>query len=93
MIGFFYFLSFENFREMTIDDPINNEQVILVTGGYDHTIKIWQPHTGACQRTAQHADSVSFKNYKKNKINDAPLTHNLYYIIQNYMCSNGIIFV
>lgn len=45
---------------MTVDGAISNEQVIFVTGGYDHTIKIWQPHTGVCQRTAQHADSVSF---------------------------------
>lgn len=55
---------------MTVDGAISNEQVIFVTGGYDHTIKIWQPHTGVCQRTAQHADSVSFNNYAK-----------LYYII------------
>lgn len=43
---------------MTGDGP-PNEQVIFVTGGYDHTIKIWQAHTGVCQRTAQHGDSVS----------------------------------
>ncbi|XP_076666937.1 MTOR associated protein, LST8 [Andrena cerasifolii] len=42
---------------MTVDGSNGNEQVILVTGGYDHTIKIWQPHTGVCQRTAEHTDS------------------------------------
>lgn len=35
------------------------EQVIFVTGGYDHTIKLWQAHSGVCLRTMQHPDSVS----------------------------------
>lgn len=52
---------------MTVDGTNSNEQVIFVTGGYDHTIKIWQPHTGVCQRTCQHTDSVSFrKNLMKH---------------------------
>lgn len=51
---------------MTVDCAINNEQVIFVTGGYDHTIKIWQPHTGVCQRTCQHTDSVSFTICERN---------------------------
>ncbi|PSN45751.1 Target of rapamycin complex subunit lst8 [Blattella germanica] len=42
---------------MTNDVQGSNDQVILVTGGYDHTIKLWQAHTGVCQRTAQHTDS------------------------------------
>lgn len=62
---------------MTVDCAINNEQVIFVTGGYDHTIKIWQPHTGVCQRTCQHTDSVSFiiceRNKGKNLVYDFPL--------------------
>lgn len=33
-------------------------QVALVTGGYDHTIKLWQAHSGVCLRTMQHPDSV-----------------------------------
>ncbi|XP_059485892.1 target of rapamycin complex subunit lst8 [Neocloeon triangulifer] len=33
------------------------ESVILATGGYDHTIKLWQAHTGNCQRTLQHTES------------------------------------
>lgn len=37
----------------------NGDQVILATGGYDYTIKLWQAHSGVCQRTMQHADSVS----------------------------------
>ncbi|XP_039292805.1 target of rapamycin complex subunit lst8 [Nilaparvata lugens] len=34
-----------------------NDQVIFATGGYDYTIKLWQAHSGICQRTMQHADS------------------------------------
>lgn len=37
-----------------------NDQVILATGGYDHTVKLWQTHSGICTRTMQHADSVSY---------------------------------
>lgn len=46
---------------MTTDNSQNNagEQVIFATGGYDHTIKVWQAHTGVCQRTFQHTDSVN----------------------------------
>lgn len=47
------------------DEPINGgisteNKAILATGGYDHTIKLWQAHTGICYWTAQHPDSVSF---------------------------------
>ncbi|XP_063239155.1 target of rapamycin complex subunit lst8 isoform X1 [Bacillus rossius redtenbacheri] len=38
------------------DGPQASDQVILATGGYDHTIKLWQAHTGVCQRTMQHTD-------------------------------------
>lgn len=44
---------------MTLDGSGDTEQAIFATGGYDHTIKIWQTHSGICQRTVQHADSVS----------------------------------
>lgn len=33
------------------------DQVILATGGYDHTIRFWQAHSGICHRTVQHPDS------------------------------------
>jgi hypothetical protein len=29
-------------------------EVILATAGYDHSIKFWQAHTGACVLTLQH---------------------------------------
>lgn len=47
---------------MTVEH-LENDQVILATGGYDHTIKLWQTHTGICSRTMQHADSVSYFIY------------------------------
>lgn len=34
------------------------DQLLFATGGYDHTIKIWQPHTGVCSRSMPHMDSV-----------------------------------
>lgn len=49
---------------MTIETG-NTDQVILATGGYDHSIKIWQAHTGVCQGTIQHPVSVSFLLNKK----------------------------
>ncbi|XP_062525777.1 target of rapamycin complex subunit lst8 isoform X2 [Bombyx mori] len=36
---------------------LGGSQVALVTGGYDHTIKLWQAHSGVCLRTMQHPDS------------------------------------
>ena len=43
------------------DAGINaNDGVILATGGYDHTIRLWQAHSGLNHKTFQHTDSVSF---------------------------------
>ncbi|KAI4492738.1 hypothetical protein M0804_002529 [Polistes exclamans] len=36
---------------MTVDNETSDQQVLFATGGYDHTIKLWQPHTGNCERT------------------------------------------
>jgi len=33
------------------------ESIVFATGSYDHTIKLWQAHTGICIRTLQHAES------------------------------------
>lgn len=35
--------------------------VLLATGGYDHTIKLWHANAGICNRTFTHIDSVSFQ--------------------------------
>lgn len=43
---------------MSID---GGDQLILATAGYDHTIKIWQAHTGNCVKSMQHLDSVIIK--------------------------------
>ncbi|CAG0878531.1 unnamed protein product [Darwinula stevensoni] len=45
---------------MTMVGKEAEEQVILATGGYDHTIRLWQAHTGSCLKTMQHPNSVSF---------------------------------
>jgi hypothetical protein len=33
--------------------PRGMEAALLVTGGYDHTIRIWNPDTCSCKRTLQ----------------------------------------
>ena len=40
------------------DDSDEQQEVILATGSYDHTIKFWQANTGSCIRTLQHSESV-----------------------------------
>lgn len=40
--------------------PIDAAAVILVTAGYDHTIRFWDALSGVCIRTIQHPDSVLF---------------------------------
>ncbi|XP_050298730.1 target of rapamycin complex subunit lst8 isoform X2 [Anthonomus grandis grandis] len=40
-----------------VTEALENDQIILATGGYDHTIKLWQTPTGICHRTMQHAES------------------------------------
>uniref|UniRef100_A0A6M2DSP2 Target of rapamycin complex subunit lst8 n=1 Tax=Xenopsylla cheopis TaxID=163159 RepID=A0A6M2DSP2_XENCH len=42
---------------MSTDNTNYSDGVILATGGYDHTIKLWQAHTGICIKTMQHAES------------------------------------
>lgn len=36
----------------------DSHSVILVTAGYDHTIRFWEALSGICSRTIQHPDSV-----------------------------------
>lgn len=33
-----------------------SERVILVTGGFDHTIRFWQAPSGVCHRVLQYND-------------------------------------
>lgn len=35
---------------------------LLVTGGYDHTLKLWDVGTSDCLRSFDHPDSVSCFN-------------------------------
>uniref|UniRef100_A0A673ALT0 G protein beta subunit-like n=1 Tax=Sphaeramia orbicularis TaxID=375764 RepID=A0A673ALT0_9TELE len=41
-------------------DTVESHVVILVTAGYDHTVKFWQVHAGMCGRTVHHQESASF---------------------------------
>ncbi|XP_025409211.1 target of rapamycin complex subunit lst8 [Sipha flava] len=38
-------------------DSALTEKVLLATGGYDHTIKLWHANTGVCNRSLTHLDS------------------------------------
>ncbi|KAL0272188.1 UNVERIFIED_CONTAM: hypothetical protein PYX00_005264 [Menopon gallinae] len=42
---------------VTLPEPTNNNEVIVATGGYDHTVKLWHAKTGSCHRTFQHTGS------------------------------------
>ena len=42
------------------NQPQDSHSVILVTAGYDHTIRFWEALSGICSRTIQHPDSVIF---------------------------------
>lgn len=64
--NFAFFITFRDFPGSDLDvtmSPPNNEvppdQVILATGGYDHSIRFWSAFNGQCIKTAQHPDSVS----------------------------------
>jgi hypothetical protein len=35
-----------------------SETTLLITAGYDRTIRFWQPSTAAIYRTIMHEDSV-----------------------------------
>ncbi|ENN77719.1 target of rapamycin complex subunit lst8 isoform X2 [Dendroctonus ponderosae] len=37
-------------------DLANDDQIILASGGYDHTIRLWQTSSGICQKTLQHSE-------------------------------------
>jgi G protein beta subunit-like protein len=41
----------------------NQNNVFLVTAGYDHTIRFWETLTGISYRTLQHQDSVCDRSH------------------------------
>lgn len=53
----------------------DSHSVILVTAGYDHTIRFWEALSGICSRTIQHPDSVS---RSERTINWAQITDFMY---------------
>jgi G protein beta subunit-like protein len=61
--------------------------VILVTAGYDHTIRFWEAWSGVCSRTVQHADSqVNRLAISPDKRFLAAAAHNH---VRLYDCSYG----
>jgi G protein beta subunit-like protein len=61
--------------------------VILVTAGYDHTIRFWEAWSGICSRTVQHADSqVNRLAISPDKRFLAAAAHNH---VRLYDCSYG----
>ncbi|KAL1497225.1 hypothetical protein ABEB36_008221 [Hypothenemus hampei] len=40
-----------------VPEAIDDHDIILATGGYDHTIKLWDTNTGTYHRSYQHAES------------------------------------
>ncbi|KAI9313928.1 WD40-repeat-containing domain protein [Dichotomocladium elegans] len=51
--------------------PLQNDShsVILVTAGYDNTIRFWEALSGICSRTIKHPDSVSNHSVRLYDIN------------------------
>jgi hypothetical protein len=43
----------------------SENEPILATGGYDHTIKIWAPYSGTSVKTLQHTDSQVYRIFRK----------------------------
>lgn len=39
---------------------LGTDNILLVTAGYDRTIRFWQANTAAVYRTIMHEDSVRF---------------------------------
>lgn len=53
----------------------DQQQLILATGGYDHTIKVWQAHTGNCIKTMRFVEtSVGINRYVHFPVNERALT-------------------
>lgn len=45
--------------------------VILVTGGYDNTIRFWEAWSGVCSRTVNHPDHVSVRGERRGGVGGA----------------------
>lgn len=59
-----------------------NGQIVLATGGYDHTIKLWRAETKDCLKTMQHNDSVRLFNALKKYSN------NFFFIFSKFFIFN-----
>ncbi|EKX54172.1 hypothetical protein GUITHDRAFT_63812 [Guillardia theta CCMP2712] len=67
-----------------------SKNVFLITGGYDHSIKLWDVHNGACARTLQFPDShINLLRVSPNKKWLAVAAHPLIRIYKTDFASNG----
>lgn len=55
--GFVFFSLF-----IDIVDIMSNDNILLITAGYDRTIRFWQANTASIYRTIMHEDSVKNRN-------------------------------
>lgn len=42
---------------------LDSSPVLIVTAGYDHTIRFWDVLQGTCLATLQHNESVLYENF------------------------------
>ena len=49
------------YAQMQYEQSLQNDShsVILVTAGYDNTVRFWEALSGICSKTIKHPDSVS----------------------------------
>lgn len=50
------------YAQMQYEQSLQNDShsVILVTAGYDNTVRFWEALSGICSKTIKHPDSVSY---------------------------------
>lgn len=44
-------------EQLQASSSLLSQRVLLATAGYDHSIRMWEPHTGKCMRSLSHPDS------------------------------------
>lgn len=51
-----YYAQMQQYQQSLQND---SHSVILVTAGYDNTVRFWEALSGICSKTIKHPDSVS----------------------------------
>jgi G protein beta subunit-like protein len=52
-----YYAQMQQYQQSLQND---SHSVILVTAGYDNTVRFWEALSGICSKTIKHPDSVSY---------------------------------